>query len=86
MVLDVSSQCRSSRTTTRGPSVSSMRWTYAAATSVRIVAVSTGSSGTLTASASQPENAASRATAAIAPPYRRSAASSVPGVNSSLRA
>ena len=45
-----------------------------------------GSAGVSDASASQPENAASRAMAATAPPNRRTSASSRSGVNSIVRA
>ena len=66
--LDGSSQCRSSMTTTRGPVLPSSRSMYWAATSVSAVATSDGSLGVSATSASQPEKAASRAIAAMAPP------------------
>jgi hypothetical protein len=72
-------------TTTRGPVPLSSRSRYRAATSDSVAATSAGSLGVSSASASQPENEASRAIAAIAPPNRRTVAGSTSSVNSSRR-
>ena len=73
-------------TITRGPAVSMIRSMYRPATSSSVAVTAAWSAGMSGASASQPENAASRAMAAMAPPNRLPTSGSRSGVKSIVRA
>ena len=73
-------------TMTRGPAVSMIRSMYRPATSSSVAVTAAWSAGMSGASASQPEKAASRAIAAMAPPNRLPTSGARSGVKSIVRA